>query len=280
MTAAISPAWSSRMLRVASRSLYGAMRVSSWTPARDPRGVGQRRRVVDGPARIGRQCRVVVMAVVGPLELQHPGAIGERAGEPHGVVGGLGAGAHESDARGARYQRGDAPGEEDRLVVEHGEEMGAARRLLGDRPDDRLVRVPEDQRPRAQAVVDVLVAARVPEACALAVAEHERDVVGQPRRPHDPARQQGLGFGQVVSLHVGEPPVASDGRRTCRLGCSRHVAPLTYAGVPVGIARRMKGPSGRRSRQCSARPRVSADSSNPSTQNRSGGPAGAASSTI
>ena len=63
-----------------------------------------------------------------------------------------------------------------------------ARRLRRDRADDGLVRMAEDQRTRTEAVVDVLVAARVPEPGALSVAEHESDVVRQSRRSHHAAR--------------------------------------------------------------------------------------------
>ena len=98
----------------------------------------------------------------------------------------------------------------DRLVVQHGEEMGTARGLRRDGADHCLVGMPEDQRPRPQAVVDVLVAAGVPEAGALPVAEHERNVVRQPRRPHHAAREHRLGVREVIPLGVAEPPVASD----------------------------------------------------------------------
>ena len=57
--------------------------------------------------------------------------------------------------------------------------MHALDRLLGDRANNGRMRMSEKQRARAQAIVDVLVAAGIPEAPAGAMAENKLRIVGQ-----------------------------------------------------------------------------------------------------
>ena len=110
------------------------------------------------------------------LELDDLVATSEGAGELQRVVRGLGACADKPDLLGARHRLDDALGELYGVGVLREEGRALSERLF-DRFDDSGMRVPEHHRPGAQEVIDVFVAAHVPDARAAALAHDERVVV-------------------------------------------------------------------------------------------------------
>ena len=131
--------------------------------------------------------RVVVQAVPAALELQNLLAPRGDARDPDRVHGRLGARAHEAHLVAAR--RGLA----DHLRQADG---GLAQPLIRRAPVDlrlhgrgeRGMRVAEQERPRAERIVDEAPAVRVDEVTALGAIDHEADLARQ--RPH-PARAAG-----------------------------------------------------------------------------------------
>ncbi len=98
----------------------------------------------------------------------------ERAGQPHGHVGGLGARSGEAHALGARHEPAHPLAPLDFLLVTRAV-VGAAQRLLahGLRHLSRIV--PQEQRAMAHPVVDIAVAVDVPLVGAVGAGDIERE---------------------------------------------------------------------------------------------------------
>jgi hypothetical protein len=97
----------------------------------------------------------VAHAVVAALELQDAVASAEGAGEAHGVHVRLGAGGHEAHLLRAGHRLHDGLGERDAVLV-GGEEGEAAAELLAHRVQHLRVPVPQEHRPGAEQVVQVV----------------------------------------------------------------------------------------------------------------------------
>ena len=147
-------------------------------------------------ARLGEQA--VDVAVIGAGELDQLLAPGCRAREAHGAHRRLGARVDHPHHLDRREAVADLGGELD-LALGRGAVAGALRGGLGDRLDDRRMRVAADQRaPRADPV-DVAMAVDVDQLEALAAIDEDRVLAAdRAHRPHggvDPAREQADGAG-------------------------------------------------------------------------------------
>ena len=169
---------------------------------RDPRGIGYGVRVLRGDGG-GRALQgVVVGPVPSPFELEDLLPAGEGSGQAQGGEGSLGSGAAVAQQAAAGNGLGDAPGEAEGGLVE-AVEGRTQPRLLAHRGDHRGVGVSQDQRPRAEDIVDVLLPGHVPDAAALAPVEHRGDLVGEPEHPEATPHQDALGQLDQTLLQAG-----------------------------------------------------------------------------
>ena len=156
---------------------------------RDQHGLGQHvghaaavdaaDRVVAG--RLGEDAdrRIVVVAVVGTLELQHLVLAGEGPGHAQGIEGRLGAGGGEGDFLGAGDGVDQDAGQLDGGVVQGAEEVQALVGLFLHGDQHRRMGVSQDVGAGAADVVDVPVALDRFEPAADAALDHEAQVLGQ-----------------------------------------------------------------------------------------------------
>ena len=173
----------------------------------DAEAVGRGRREVSqvGGRRGHAHHGVVVGAVEGALELQDLVAAAVGAGDAHGVEGGLGAAAGEAHLLGAGDGADDLLGQQQGVLVE-AEVRGTPGELLLDGGDDLGVRVADEHGAGAEDVVDVLVAADVPDAGAAAPGDdgvHRDDVAGAASRQDSRREVQKLplALAYVVTRH-------------------------------------------------------------------------------
>ena len=155
------------------------------------------------------------------------------------VVGGLGACADKPHLLGARHRLDDALGELYGVGVLREEGRALPERLFG-RFDDSGVGVPEHHWPGTQQVVDVFVAAHVPDARAAALAYDKRVVVVQAVVAEAPARQDSGGHteGACVPRRFYSGPASGS---AC--GCSPEGRRRPRFARPAPMLR--DGPSGR-----------------------------------
>ena len=139
---------------------------------RDPGRIGHRAREVAGPLRREAHQAPVAHAVVAALELQDLVAAPVAAGQAHRIRIRLRPGAHEADLLGAGHRLRDRLRELDGVAVV-GEEGRAQLDLLPHRRVHLGMGVPGQHRPRADEVVDVLVAALVPHPAAASLADDD-----------------------------------------------------------------------------------------------------------
>ena len=113
---------------------------------------------------LGREAHepVVAHAVVAALKFQDLIAVAKSAGQPHGVEVRLRAGAHEPHLFGARHRFHDFGGQTYPIFVV-GKEGGARGGDFLHHLHHLGMRVADDHRARAQQVVNVLIAAHVPD---------------------------------------------------------------------------------------------------------------------
>ena len=202
----------------------------------------------EGLRRAGRRAhqRVVVAAVVAALELHDLVALAEGARGAEREERRLGARGGEADLLAAGHGAADLVGQaHDRLA--HHVVGRAVRDLRADGLDHGRMRVAEDQRARAEQVVDVLAPAHVPDARAPPAPDDERQLVGEPRRAEHAARQALRG--QL------EQPALLGGPRAGRLA---HAPPRSWC--VIGRAQRAvrSGQSASAPRARTARPSVAA----------------------
>ncbi len=153
----------------------------------EARAVGDLDRIVPVPQRhdrlrVGVYQKVVVPAVVVPLELDEAGPAGVAAGQADGGHRRLGAGVGEAHLLGARHRSLDQLGDLDLDLGGRGEQ-GALRRRFANRLHDARVRVSQRQRPIRHHPVDVLVAIDVVDAGARAALDEQRIVAVVGRAP-------------------------------------------------------------------------------------------------
>ena len=186
---------------------------------RDAGGIGDRPREIRLPLRRERHQPMVAHPVIAALELQDFVAPAKRAGQPHRIHVGLGAGAHEPHLLGARQRIDDRLGQQDagRIV---GEECGAAGHLLQHRRRHRRMGVADEHRAGAQQVIDVIVALAVAHMPARTLDDH---------RPRHVAEMAG---GQHA---IGGVDQAIHGRHPLRL-CA--AARDRLSGIPAPGCRR------------------------------------------
>ena len=175
---------------------------------RDAGGIRNRAWKVARAARRETHEAVVAHTVIAALEFENLVALLVGAREPHGVEIGFRAGADEAYLLGTRHRVHDFRREPDPVLV-IGEKGGALRELLLGHGKDFRVRVADQHRPRAQQIVDVFVAAHVPDAAGLAPSNH--DLVGHvaegARRQHAPrgVHEFAFGFAGLAVGHDGAP---------------------------------------------------------------------------
>ena len=154
-------------LRVVERRDDHVVAHAFWDAGR----VRHRRREIPGAFRCQRHQRIVAHAVIAALEFQDLVAPRKGACGAHRVEIGFGAGRHKAHLFGAGHRLDDRLGQFDPQPV-----VGEKRRALGDLRLRRLghlrVRVADQHRPGAEQVIDVLRAILVPDATALALADH------------------------------------------------------------------------------------------------------------
>ena len=145
--------------------------------------------------------RVVVHAVIRAFELQDLVALAVDAGQTHRKKRRLAAAAVQAQHVGAGHVLEDLLAELHGVLIDD-EVRGAAFGNRSERLEHRGMRMPEDVRPRAEQVVDVSVAAHVPDVAALGLpnAEVEVRVEGEAARR---GREHPLGVGDERALFVG-----------------------------------------------------------------------------
>ena len=117
--------------------------------------------------------RAVHPAVIVTFELEDAVAAGERAGEAEGDLAGLAAAGSELHQLGAGHEALDLFGDLELQFV-LGAVVGGKLRLPAHRLHDGGMAVAEDHRTPGEAVVDILIAVDILQACTEAVAEVER----------------------------------------------------------------------------------------------------------
>ena len=143
---------------------------------RDPRRLRQRDGMIARAHQLGvgdhAEHQRVVVAVVGPLDLDEEVAPGLRAHQPGRLERRLGPRVAEPPQRereAFREVRADRV-----QVLRRLREMRPVPHLAFDRLDDRGMRVTDDHRAVTEVVVDVLVAVDVPDAAAVAALDEDR----------------------------------------------------------------------------------------------------------
>jgi hypothetical protein len=156
------------------------------------------------------------------LELQDAVAPAEGAGKAHRIEIGLRAAADEAHLLGAGHGLHDGGGEPDaqRVVREEGR---ALRQLRRDRRRHLGMRMAHEHRPGAQQVVDVAVAADVPDMPAAPLGDHDvrGHVAKMPRRQH--AAGQG-GELELIGAARGHRAVSSAGVSRMRRSAAASIA--------------------------------------------------------
>ena len=140
-------------------------------PLRDTRGVGRRLREVARPRRRHAHQRVVAHAMKSTLEFQDLVAAVMGARDTHGVKGRLRPAAEESHFLGARHRVDDFFGEQDAVLVV-GEECRTVRDLRLHGFHHVRMAMPDQHRTRAQQIIDIFVAADVPDVPGFTFLDH------------------------------------------------------------------------------------------------------------
>ena len=174
----------------------------------DARGVGHRGREGLGRARADAHERVIVGAVEAALELEHLVASAVGPSDSEREERGLGPRRREAHLLGARHRADDFLRQlDDRLVHQHVGRPAGEVTLHG--RDHRWMRVAQHHRSRAQQVVDVPAALRVPEVGAAPFLHHELESLAAPVAPEDAARQHPMSAPDEILRVCGRHVVAS-----------------------------------------------------------------------
>ena len=216
---AISPGWSRRTRRTASRRPNGTTWVRAASSGDTAECSGTAARPADGAGfgRLGvhRDLERVVVPVVAALDLDQPGPPGDGAHQVNGGEGRLGAGVGEAPQREPEAA-GQLLGDGD--DVRHGlGEVGAGRHTVADGGDDGRVGMAGDHHAEAVVEVDVLVAVDVPHPRSAAAVDEDRARRGVlPRRRHaagEVGRRRGV---QLVRASRARPQGRLLRRRSAR----------------------------------------------------------------
>ncbi len=194
--------------------------------------VGLRIREVVRRLRRSAQLRIIMHAVIGTLELDDLLAAGEAARQTDGVEGRIRTGSGKADTLGAADVGRRAPGQLDGRLVQIGEKVRAACRLIGNGIADLLVRMPDEHRAGTEHIVDILVTADIPEARPVAMAEYEARAFRQRIAAERTAGEQALGVAQLARFIRGEIAMPPERLRGRVLNRNIHAVRLEHLALP------------------------------------------------